>query len=156
MRFFARDIQVRDVVTHAELAAYSIEERRSWTLVPGERGSADQGAGWSADGERLAALIEQFDEEHDPMLWTAAASGEDQASVPACAYDGAVDGQCYTPGIAWSPDGSGVAYRANIQHAPLIHVLVVQTIGSDSPRVLELPELFPDFTSGYRCIAWHG
>lgn len=141
---------------HAELAAYSIEERRSWTLVPGERGSADQGAGWSPDGERLAALIEQFDDEHDPMLWTAAASGEDQASVPACAYDGAVDGQCYTPGIAWSPDGSEVAYRANIQHTPLIHVLIVQTIGLDSSRVLELPYLFPDFTSGYCCIAWHG
>ena len=141
---------------HAELAAYSIEERRSWTLVPGERGSADQGAGWSPDGDRLAALIEQFDEEHDPMLWTAAASGEDQSTVPACAYDGAMDGQCYSPGIAWSPDGSEVAYRANIQHTPLIHVLVLQAIGSDSPRVLELPELFPDFTSGYCCIAWHG
>ena len=33
---------------------------------PGERGSADQGAGWSPDGQRLAALIEQFDEEHEP------------------------------------------------------------------------------------------
>lgn len=141
---------------HAELAAYSIEERRSWTLVPGERGSADQGAGWSPDGERLAVLIEQFDEEHDPMLWTAAASGEDQASVGACTFDGAVDGRCYVPGIAWSPDGSEVAYRANIQHTPLIHVIVVQAIGTGDTRVLELPGLFADFTSGYCCLAWHG
>ena len=139
---------------HAEVAAYSIEERRSWTVVPAERGSADQGAGLSPNGDRLAALIEQFDEEHDPVLWTASASGEDLTSRGACTYRGAFPGQCYVPGIAWSPDGDEIVYRAFISHTPLIHVLVVHAVGSGDKRIIELPELFPA-SSSYCCIAWH-
>ena len=74
--------------------------------------------------------------------------------VGACGFEGAVDGQCYVPGIAWSPDGIEIAYRASIQHTPLIHVIVIQTIGSDE-RVLRLPELFRAGGS-YCCIAWQG
>jgi sugar lactone lactonase YvrE len=139
---------------HAELAAYSVEDRRSWTLAPAERGSADQGAAWSPNGDRFAALIEQFDEEHDPMLWTSSASGHDQQTAPVCAFEGARDGQCYTPGIAWSPDGADVAYRASIQHTPLIHVIVVHDVASGQERVFELPKLFADYSGGFCCIAW--
>lgn len=139
---------------HAELAAYSVEERRSWTVVPAERGSADLGAAWSPNGDRIAALIEQFDEEHDPKLWIAAASGDSEQTVDACSFDGATDGQCYEPGIAWSPDGGEIAYRANIQHTPLIHVLVVQSVGSEERRIIELPKLFPAY-GDYCCISWH-
>lgn len=139
---------------HAELAAYSVEERRSWTLVPAERGSADQGSAWSPSGERLAALIEQFDEEHDPMLWTAAASGEDQETVGACGFEGAVEGQCYVPGIAWSPDGAEIVYRASIQHTPLVAVLAIQPVGSSEPALIRLPDLSFDFGGNYCCLAW--
>jgi Tol biopolymer transport system component len=140
---------------HAELAAYSIEERRSWPLVPAERGSADQGAGWAPGGDHAAALIDQFDQENHPVLWVASSSGDELSDVEACGFEGAVQGDCIVPGIAWSPNGDEVAYRAAIQHTPLIHVLVMQDIGSDSHRVIEIPELFPDYTSGYCCIAWH-
>jgi Tol biopolymer transport system component len=139
---------------HAELAAYSVEERRSWPLVPGERGSADQGAGWSPDGNQVAALVEQFDEEHDPKIWIASSSGDGLESVAACGFNGAVQGQCYVPGISWSPGGDAIAYRASIQHTPLIHTIVVQPIGTDA-RVLRLPGLFPDYVGGYCCLSWH-
>jgi dipeptidyl aminopeptidase/acylaminoacyl peptidase len=141
---------------HAELAAYSMEERQSWTLVPAERGSADQGAAWSPNGDRVAALIEQFDEEHAPMLWTAAASGEDQEAVGACAFEGALEGQCYVPGIAWSPDGAEIAYRASIQHTPLVAVLAIQPVGSTEPTLIRLPNLSFDIGGSYCCLAWHG
>ena len=137
----------------AELAAYSVEERRSWPLVPGERGSADQGAAWSPDGDQVAALIDQFDEGHDPMMWITSPSGDDPKSVEACGFEGAVQDQCYVPGIAWSPGGDAIAYRAS-QYTPPTHAIVVQAIGSDA-RVLRLPGLWPDYVSGYCCLAWH-
>jgi Tol biopolymer transport system component len=138
---------------HAELAAYSMEESRSWPLIPGERGAADQGAVWSPDGSQLATLIAQFDE-GPPALWTSSTTGGDRSSTAVCAFEGAVDGPCYLPTIAWSPNGEAIAYRANIQHTPLIHVIAVQAVGSSEARLLRLPKLFPAF-SGYCCFAWH-
>jgi hypothetical protein len=123
-------------------------------LVPAERGSADQGAAWSPNGDRFAALIEQFDEESDPMVWTATASGEDTESAPACAFERAVQGQCYLPGVVWSPTGDAVAYRANIQQTPWQAVVVIRNVGSSDVRLIELPNLSFDMGGSYCCLAW--
>jgi Tol biopolymer transport system component len=140
---------------HAELAAYSVAERWSWPLVPGERGSADQGAAWSPDGTRLAALIRQMDDGPEPALWTTSTSGRDGTSHAVCSFEGASDGPCFHASIAWSPAGDAIAYRASIQHTPLIPVIAIQEVGSGDVRLLDLPGLFPGGT-GYCCLSWHG
>jgi dipeptidyl aminopeptidase/acylaminoacyl peptidase len=137
--------------------AYSIQEERSWPLVPDEQGGATLGAGWSPTEDLLASLVAQYDEDGHPAdLSLTSSAGEDPRGLPLCRFEGAFDGtDCVMPRIVWSPDGTTIAYRAFIAGTPLKSVLVLQDVDSDRFRVLRISgTTFYNGRVAYCCLAW--
>jgi roadblock/LC7 domain-containing protein len=115
---------------HGQLAAYSVAEDRSWPLVEAELGQAGIGAGWSPAGDRFAALTDQYDEQAQQAkdLWVVSSDGTDRRGLPICRFEGAFDGdECARATIAWSPDGTTVAYRAFLSGTPIVSALIFRT-----------------------------
>jgi Tol biopolymer transport system component len=141
---------------HAELAAYSVSDERTWTLVPGERGSANLGAAWSPSGEKAAAIVAQYDEQVRPAeLSIVSASGTARIDIASCGFEGAFDdGFCASPGLAWSPDGDEIAYRAELKGTPLTSVIVIQDANDEGLRLIRLEGLFPYFYVEGCCLSW--
>jgi WD40 repeat protein len=142
---------------HGELAAYSVAEDRSWPLVEAELGQAGIGAGWSPVGDRFAALTDQYDEQAQQAkdLWVVSSDGTDRRGLPVCRFEGAFDGdECARATIAWSPDGTTVAYRAFISGTPIVSALIFQDVDGSSTRVVRLKGPTLDIGEGPCCLAW--
>jgi Tol biopolymer transport system component len=141
-----------------QLSVYSVSERRSWELVPGEQGAAGMGTVWSPNGDEVAALIAQYDEESREAkdLWVVSSTGADRRALPVCRFEGAFDrDNCARGGIAWSPDGTTVTYRGFIAGAPLVSALILQDVDGSSTRVVRIDG--PTFDIGSEsacCFAW--
>jgi Tol biopolymer transport system component len=142
---------------HAELAAYSVADDKTWPLIPGERGSANFGAGWSPSGQRIAGLVAQFDEQVRPAtLSIVSGTGTNRLDLVTCGFEGAFDDSfCALPVLAWSPDGEAIAYRAALAGSPLTPVIVLQGMDEDAPLLIRLPGLFPAYLAEFCCLAWH-
>jgi Tol biopolymer transport system component len=141
---------------HAELAGYSVEDDRTWPLIPGERGSANLGVGWSPSGERIAALIAQYDEEtRPPTLSIVSRAGTQRVDIASCAFEGVLHDTCAQPLLAWSPDGEVIAYRVALAGSPLTPMIVLQGTDRGAPQLIRLPGLFPDYLAEFCCLAWH-
>ena len=139
-----------------QISAYSVGEDRSWTLVPGERGAAPLGVGWSPGDDSLAALIDQYDEESQSAkdLWITSSTNVDPRALPICRFDGAFDGdQCAKALIAWSPDGTTVAYRAILHGTPVRSAVILQAIDGSPADVVMLDGVSFDIGEGC-CLTW--
>jgi Tol biopolymer transport system component len=143
-----------------ELAAYSVSENKSWSVVPTERWQWGLGAGWSPAGDRVAALIEHGGEDIRSArdLFIASSDGTNLTGLPLCRFEGAFDGDhCVRGTIAWSPDGTTVAYRAFIHGTPIVSALILQSVDTSSTRVVRIDG--PTFYTGWVdsdvcCLAW--
>jgi hypothetical protein len=125
--------------------------------VETELGQAGIGAGWSPAGDRFAALTDQYDEQAQQAkdLWVVSSDGTDRRGLPICRFEGAFDGdECARATIAWSPDGTTVAYRAVLSGTPIVSALIFQTVDGSSTRVVRLTGPTLDIGEGTCCLAW--
>jgi Tol biopolymer transport system component len=149
--------QVLDRSHAGEIAVYSVSEDRTWTVIPGERGGAPIGVGWSPRDDSIAALIDQYDEESRTAkdLWVTPADEADLRPLPVCSFDGAFDGDnCVQGSLIWSPDGTTVAYRAMLHGTPARSAVILQAVDDSFTDVALLDGASFDTAGGACCLAW--
>lgn len=143
-----------------EISVYSVSEDRSWSVVPGKRWQWGLGGTWSPTGGRIAALVEQGGEDIRTAkdLFIASPDGMDLRTLPFCQVKGAFDGEhCMRGTMAWSPDGTSLAYRAFINGTPIVSALILEGVDDSYTKVVRLegPTFYTVWADDRACcLAW--
>ena len=140
-----------------EVSMYSVADDTSSSVVARTRWQWGLQGSWSPAGDRFATLLEQGAEDNRDAedLYIASSDGTELGVLPLCRFKGAFDGDvCRQGRIAWSPDGTAIAYAAFIHGTPIVSAVIVQGVDDSSTEILRIDGPTFYITWGTCCLAW--